>query len=435
MNPKLFFVCLVSVLVSITKLAAQCPPSGGGNFEGNLTITTACSVSADLVLDKKNITITSTGSLTITGNFDNDGNGNILIDGGILDVTGSLSNNGNGVITVQGGGTLDVGVNYSNGGNGTTNFTDGAITIGGDYTNSGNGTIDAGGVVQVSGDFTVDGNGTTTVSGGLSIGGTADIGSAGIDISGGGVLQAGTLISEGDIDIDNGGTINVTTGNITGTVNNDPANGDQDCTNNCCGDQCNATGDELGSGGLETLPIELVYFNANSNNSRVVLTWKSASELNNDFFTIERSFNGTDYQTLTYVDGAGTTSESQDYSYTDYPLSFGLVYYRLTQTDFDGQSEQFETINVLFQGELQSPLVYPTQLSLGDDVTIDNFWGQIHSIEIYFTDIVGRDMRKARSVTISDKIYVGTSNLRNGIFLLSGSINGINFNQRLIIRD
>ncbi|MEQ9404885.1 MAG: hypothetical protein RIM99_14935 [Cyclobacteriaceae bacterium] len=426
----LFFVLLIGKSVN---LHAQCPPSGGGDFNGSITITGNCVVTGNLVLKKNNLTITSTGSLTVNGNFTNDGNGNVSIDGAFT-VTGSFNNAGNGVITVDNGGVLDVGTDYDNNGNGTTNFLDGDITIGGNYTNDGNGNIAADGVVNIGGDFTVSGNGVNTVSGGLNIGGTADLGSNGIDITDGGVLQANAIVTEGDIDIAAGGTINVESGSITGTgtVNNDPSNADQDCTNNCCGALCNPTGDDLGSGGDGVLPVELLYFNTKQDGASVVAQWSTATELNNDYFTLERSFDGKVFELVDRIKGAGNYTGRLDYSLQDVPGYFGLVYYRLTQTDFDGTSEVFPLANILLKNENENHLIYPTLLNTGQQITIANFWGELKGVDLVLLDVSGKSTYKPQ-LEIGYQIKINTDDLPNGVFLLRGSINGLHVSRRIII--
>ena len=86
------------------------------------------------------------------------------------------------------------------------------------------------------------------------------------------------------------------------------------------------------------LPIELISFEARKNNRDVNLTWQTASERNNDFFTVERSPNGIDWDVLELIDGAGSSTELLSYeTYDNYPLK-GISYYRLKQTDFDGKA-------------------------------------------------------------------------------------------------
>jgi hypothetical protein len=86
------------------------------------------------------------------------------------------------------------------------------------------------------------------------------------------------------------------------------------------------------------LPIELISFNAESDNEVVHLFWSTASEINNDYFTIERSINSFDWKETGRIDGAGNSTKENNYSFYDKPGEDGLYYYRLKQTDFDGHS-------------------------------------------------------------------------------------------------
>jgi hypothetical protein len=100
--------------------------------------------------------------------------------------------------------------------------------------------------------------------------------------------------------------------------------------------------------GYIPLPVELLTFTANPNENSIILRWSTASELNNDYFTLEKSHNGRDFDLLGKVVGNGTKSTQTDYAYTDNNPYLGLSYYRLSQTDFDGTSEIFPAISVLF---------------------------------------------------------------------------------------
>ena len=86
------------------------------------------------------------------------------------------------------------------------------------------------------------------------------------------------------------------------------------------------------------LPIELLSFDAQLENKATHLTWQTATERDNDFFTVERSANGIDWEVLELIDGAGVSNELLHYeTYDNYPLK-GISYYRLKQTDFDGKA-------------------------------------------------------------------------------------------------
>ena len=91
------------------------------------------------------------------------------------------------------------------------------------------------------------------------------------------------------------------------------------------------------SAGSPIMPVELLKFSANSANSAVALNWITASETNNDYFTIEKSVDGITYQAITTVKGAGNSNTIQEYTYYDF-TSFENAYYRLKQTDFNGSS-------------------------------------------------------------------------------------------------
>ncbi len=95
------------------------------------------------------------------------------------------------------------------------------------------------------------------------------------------------------------------------------------------------------------LPVTLIDFYAEVNaKNEVLLRWTTASEKNNDFFTIERSASTTGFKAIGNVKGAGTTSQTTHYSFVDkQPLS-GTSYYRLKQTDFNGSFELFQPIEV-----------------------------------------------------------------------------------------
>ncbi len=88
---------------------------------------------------------------------------------------------------------------------------------------------------------------------------------------------------------------------------------------------------------VSPLPVELLSFEANpAGNKRVECRWITASEVNNDYFTVERSRNGIVYADIGRVEGAGNSSSPLHYALTDHDPYKGLSYYRLRQTDFDG---------------------------------------------------------------------------------------------------
>lgn len=128
----------------------------------------------------------------------------------------------------------------------------------------------------------------------------------------------------------------------------------------------------VGSTNLTTtpLPVELVSFEGAYENPVVTLSWETASELNNDFFTLERSATGDHFEEMAKISGAGTTSQPHSYSYVD-PAPFSKqTYYRLKQTDYDGTAEYSHIIRVETSQDKESKMsVYPNP-SDGSEITI-----------------------------------------------------------------
>lgn len=94
----------------------------------------------------------------------------------------------------------------------------------------------------------------------------------------------------------------------------------------------------LGSSSLNPLPVDLLYFSAKLTAAeQVQLQWSTATEIDNDFFTVERSPDGISWSILEEIPGAGQSTETLEYLTTDRSPLSGTSYYRLKQTDYDGQ--------------------------------------------------------------------------------------------------
>jgi hypothetical protein len=102
-----------------------------------------------------------------------------------------------------------------------------------------------------------------------------------------------------------------------------------------------------------SVPVELTSFTANQNNDIVELSWITATETNNQGFEVQRS-NGGEFETIAFVEGHGTTTEVQAYSYSDKNVTEGSYNYRLKQIDFDGTFEYSNVVEV----DISSPAVY-----------------------------------------------------------------------------
>ncbi|MCH2224307.1 MAG: T9SS type A sorting domain-containing protein [Crocinitomicaceae bacterium] len=107
------------------------------------------------------------------------------------------------------------------------------------------------------------------------------------------------------------------------------------------------------------LPIELINFEAHSiNDNFVEINWETASERENDFFTIEKSRNGKDWNFVQEVSGAGNSSTLIAYKTHDYSPYHGTSYYRLKQTDFNGKSS-YSNVDLVNLIQNNSILLFP----------------------------------------------------------------------------
>lgn len=165
------------------------------------------------------------------------------------------------------------------------------------------------------------------------------------------------------------------------------------------------------------LPVELLSFEAQPSFNSVKISWSTATEKNNDYFTLERSKDGINFETMETVYGAGTTNEVQHYEVVDESPLYGWSYYRLSQTDYDGTTEVFDPVTVEFAPEISKPelAVYP------NPVVHDNFTAKISGdfnadyaqIELY--DLNGNRVLSERHPLQSGKFLNAEVYLRSGL--------------------
>ncbi len=132
-----------------------------------------------------------------------------------------------------------------------------------------------------------------------------------------------------------------------------------------------------------SLPIRLVDFKVKALNfNSVEISWQTATELNNNYFTIEKSENALDWDELTKIVGNGNSSSLINYSSHDYHPYNGISYYRLKQTDFDGNYTYSKIKSVQFNRENQIN-AYPNPAN--NKITITGFKLDLVGLTIYNT--------------------------------------------------
>lgn len=189
----------------------------------------------------------------------------------------------------------------------------------------------------------------------------------------------------------------------------------------------------------ERLPIVLLSFTALPTTETVKLKWVTASEENNEFFTIERSLDAKTFEPILFVDGAGNSQTQRTYNATDIQPVLGRAYYRLKQTDFNGQFEYSETIGVVFEGQNKfsfginnNPVMAGNPLSLWHTFTNANMEPPLISIRDIQGNVVSQSVIKStdnKEVEIQE-----VAHLSSGVYLLSVHYLGKSQVQKIIVR-
>jgi hypothetical protein len=165
------------------------------------------------------------------------------------------------------------------------------------------------------------------------------------------------------------------------------------------------------------LPVKLISFTASVSGYIVNLDWKTASEVNNDYFQIQRSTNGRDWQDLARVKGAGNSNESITYTTIDQLPYHGINYYRLKQVDFDGRYEYsiVESVSLNFYNALfPNPTVDNVILTSHRDD--GNF--NIDQIQVFSAAGIQVNDRVVIKILSSTQLEIDLSSLSAGIYLI-----------------
>jgi len=164
-----------------------------------------------------------------------------------------------------------------------------------------------------------------------------------------------------------------------------------------------------------TLPVELTSFACSLLPSGMArLIWTTESEFNNDYFEVQRSTDGFNFEKLGSVKGAGTTAVARNYSLNDPTPILGKSYYRLVQVDFDGKRTAYDVC--LLDDQLTSPRVevYPNPAT--NSVTIDyQNIGTVSGVRLF--NSVGEEMTVPTAISESS-IQLNTTRQNGGLYII-----------------
>ncbi len=360
--------------------------------------------------------------------------------------TSDMRNNMGGL----GGRALDTTGNriYMGGGGGAGDSNNGTGTAGGDGggivyiltggTLSGTGSINANGATAANSISTTDGDGSGGGGGGGTVfifsysatisnitisanggnGGSQVYGSAVNEAEGGGGGGAGGIIRTSNAS----SLTRTVTGGSHGTSNATPManfrpNG---ATRGSAGFITTGTISPYSGGG--SLPIKLKYFAATTDNNVVKISWVTAAEVNNDYFTIERSGDGEQYAPITKINGSGNSTSNIEYNHVDDAPLQGTSFYRLMQTDYDGHSEVFSPVAIKLNNQVNQNMIISVQPNpFSNKFNVSCATTKSGLIDFTLIDVSGRVVRKVTSVAgtgMNTIPFESLADLPQGIYFL-----------------
>ena len=187
------------------------------------------------------------------------------------------------------------------------------------------------------------------------------------------------------------------------------------------------------------LPIELLSFTGECDNENILLKWSTASEINNDYFSIERrGADGINWQIITTIKGAGNSFALQNYSYAYSESYLEVPYYRLKQTDVNGNFKYSTIITVENCLENRAELVvYPNPAIVGQAININLIASDKQEILVAVTDVLGQEYYSKIIVVEKGSTIIAIDPYKNisaGIYIIKGSIDNNIYAKKLIVK-
>ncbi|MBS1506363.1 MAG: T9SS type A sorting domain-containing protein [Bacteroidetes bacterium] len=340
------------------------PPLSGQSF-GSVTVQNNMNTSGSYTVGSFALSVSSGKTFTINGNLTLSNSGGTIDVYGTLIVTGTLTASANpgsffvhpgGQVIIQGAATINnnavikIGTNaapppyadmvfesnvaLASGGAGMTVNQNGRVAVYGNLTSSTGGgqslTINNGGQMYVNGNVAFTGGGDQITNNNST--------------SPFGLYVNGTTTNTGG-----GATTTSNKGTKADMLSGDPS-------------FYSWVASQPGS----PLPVTLTEFKIGTQNANSIqVLWTTASELNFDYFELEKSVNNTEFTKIAQVAGHGTTKVQHEYSFTDQDPMIGSNFYRLKAVDVDGHTETFNVIVANFAAQ-KDISVYPNPLTNGN---------------------------------------------------------------------
>ncbi len=167
------------------------------------------------------------------------------------------------------------------------------------------------------------------------------------------------------------------------------------------------------------LPVELLTLSASLENTGVAVNWETASEINNNYFDVERSRDGEHFEKIGMKQGAGNSTVSLYYTLNDPSPYRGINYYRLKQVDFDGTFKYSDRVYVVVNPEAGMVSVYPNPAQT--DLWCDFYTDGSGKLQFEIMDVLGRtystEIRDAKK-GLNEKMKFSIGNLPQGVYFI-----------------
>lgn len=186
---------------------------------------------------------------------------------------------------------------------------------------------------------------------------------------------------------------------------------------------------------ISPLPIELIDFGAVKNNNKVDLFWSTATETNNDYFVVEKSKNGIDFEQVSIVKGAGNSINTIEYADVDYNPYQGISYYRLKQVDFSGKYTYSKIVTVNFNLSTVSISVFPNPTDGPINIALNNLENK--EVLIVVRDILGKEFyTKVKIIDDSETIVAldMERKLAPGTYIVVATSDNKLYSQTIIVK-
>jgi hypothetical protein len=181
------------------------------------------------------------------------------------------------------------------------------------------------------------------------------------------------------------------------------------------GDNCRWT---FTGNNIIILPVEFIDLTAQNINNFVKVSWTTDSEINSDYFIVEKSKDGVNFETVSTVDGAGNSSTLNNYSINDSNPFDGTNYYRIKQYDFDGYFKYSNIVAVNIKPTNEAVVIYPNPVSANGVLEINSTEAEDQILSIF--DVTGKLVfsKKYNIYVGKNQLILETNGLSRGVYFV-----------------